>query len=1542
MALLLVMALICSGTGANSILEIIGLRVHAAYASGGTAHLVVGSSIFYDKGVSTHNFTVDGVEAYCANPSRSNPPSGSYPKIEPVLTDPSRANELRADMWFAYGGPGFDASMWPSTWHDGSPMNADRYRALSHIIIADTSSSDGAAALYGCSATFKNWVRTNVLGFGTNGVEINESATGRQMVRRQAEVPDKQKFDVFMLSTGSSTQYILSFQYTPDVEVDFSKVSADEEVTSSNPEYTRAGATYDIYEADSNSYITTITTNEHGRASCTLKPHMRYYSVETKAPQGFTINPKRISFETGANGTSTELSDKPGTVTLVIKKHDTATQGAAQPGTSFAGAEYKVTSLSTPGWEQTGTTDKKGVLRIEGIPLGRIVVTETKAPAGYKLDPTPHEYEVHANQITDAGVVELTPKDDFKEVVQAFDIDLVKYMDTGAEGSGLQKPAEGVQFQIISNTTGEVVGTLTTDADGRASTADAATVNPEAVADGKTHDPSKPWMGEGKRTEAHKGALPYDEAGYTVHEVESTTPEGYRPCPDWQVTPEQMADGSTLHYIVDNDFVSSRIQIVKVDAASGQDVPLAGFTFQLLDEDKKPVTQDVWYPNHSELSEFTTDDSGRVTLPGALKPGTYYVREVAAAAPYLLNGEDVKVVIDNEADVSPITVVRVADGQAHGKATIRKECAGGDCPWCDEGNGLEGAEFDVVAMDDIVSPDGSVQAVAGEVVDHVATGEDGTAETGELPLGGGEARYAFVETKAPAGHQLDTTPIEFTLSWENDTTEVVFAEATAEDEPTETVVDKTIMGTDHPLAGAEFDLWPAFLEGFGTEVADGEGALAIGLADAPGQAGGTAISLVKSYDYAEIAFEVPDGYGFALTGEDGAAASMRDGTAYVAPGTWELAITDADGRAVELGDGASIEAEAGMRHTATYSEGVLGWGAGLTVGSEELPRAAYDESDFEVGIDTASIEGIEPGSYELTVGAGGAASSTEVSIASGAWSHASVGAGGRVSTSGHTLADGAQSALDALYEGFGIDLKTNRDGSIRIRHLPHGGAELAAALEPELEGAGLSPEEAKALLALAPGQVAWRIQEVAAPAGFLVDPEVRTFTIHADGTTEGEPVHTVPVEDDYTKVEISKRDITDEAEVEGAKLTITDAEGNVIDSWTSAKEPHRIDALAPGDYTLTEEMTPNGYDKAQSIDFTVLPTGEVQKVVMHDEPIHITGEIDKRQEIADPVAEDHEANGDLQNKADVTVSDEGFYDYSLDYRSTSSTWTDEFTVEDVLDAANDGTAELIGITTAQGWQDYDGLMNVWYTTDQTPADYMDDSGANATLTDGHENPWLTDEACAERLGEDGRAIDYAGWRLWKEGVSTTEATELKVADLGLAEGEHVTGIRFEYGRVEEGFTTRADDWDRENIKSGHDDLNDVQATHNDTIGGITTAPAIVHMKVTDRYTADTSLTNSTHIDLLRNGGGSGLEAHDEDQVTQMSKRSTKTVPLAQTGGGALYIACGLCALACVAGWIYVIRRKTQPYIRRGKRRYISPYKAPRTAQRRKGGTCCSR
>lgn len=94
-------------------------------------------------------------------------------------------------------------------------------------------------------------------------------------------------------------------------------------------------------------------------------------------------------------------------------------------------------------------------------------------------------------------------------------------------------------------------------------------------------------------------------------------------------------------------------------------------------------------------------------------------------------------------------------------------------------------------------------------------------------------------------------------------------------------------------------------------------------------------------------------------------------------------------------------------------------------------------------------------------------------------------------------------------------------------------------------------------------------------------------------------------------VEISKQDITTKKELEGAKLTVKDSDGNVVDSWISGKEPHMIENLTIGKtYTLIEEIAPKNYKTAESINFTIDNNGTVvQKVVMYDELLPVAKKV---------------------------------------------------------------------------------------------------------------------------------------------------------------------------------------------------------------------------------------------------------------------------------------------------------------------------------------------
>lgn len=121
------------------------------------------------------------------------------------------------------------------------------------------------------------------------------------------------------------------------------------------------------------------------------------------------------------------------------------------------------------------------------------------------------------------------------------------------------------------------------------------------------------------------------------------------------------------------------------------------------------------------------------------------------------------------------------------------------------------------------------------------------------------------------------------------------------------------------------------------------------------------------------------------------------------------------------------------------------------------------------------------------------------------------------------------------------------------------------------------------------------------PADGYVTAEKIDFTIVKTSATDYE-VHGLKMEDDVTKIEISKQDITNSKEIPGATIVIFDKDGTELHRWVSTDTPHYIEKLPIGTYTLREITAPNGYEVAEDVIFTVQDTGEIQHVLMYDSP----------------------------------------------------------------------------------------------------------------------------------------------------------------------------------------------------------------------------------------------------------------------------------------------------------------------------------------------------
>ena len=134
---------------------------------------------------------------------------------------------------------------------------------------------------------------------------------------------------------------------------------------------------------------------------------------------------------------------------------------------------------------------------------------------------------------------------------------------------------------------------------------------------------------------------------------------------------------------------------------------------------------------------------------------------------------------------------------------------------------------------------------------------------------------------------------------------------------------------------------------------------------------------------------------------------------------------------------------------------------------------------------------------------------------------------------------------------------------------------------------------------LMPGK--YTLTETIAPEGYELTTETIDFEVKNDGS-----IKTVVMYNklkDKTVVKISKQDITTKKELPGATLVVKDESGKVIDTWVSTNEPHYLENLSVGKYTLTETIAPEGYElTTETILFEVKNDGTIQTVVMYNAP----------------------------------------------------------------------------------------------------------------------------------------------------------------------------------------------------------------------------------------------------------------------------------------------------------------------------------------------------
>lgn len=265
--------------------------------------------------------------------------------------------------------------------------------------------------------------------------------------------------------------------------------------------------------------------------------------------------------------------------------------------------------------------------------------------------------------------------------------------------------------------------------------------------------------------------LPYGL--YIVHQTKGA--EGQKFVPDFSVFISE--HGKTYYFILNNPTFTSLIRFEKKDAESGKIIPLAGTAVKIRNTDTGEwVVQHINYSSPIDIDTFVTDATGTLMLPEPLPFGNYELYEQQSPWGYVLDKEPVPFVVDGSQEV--ITVEKYNIPQK-GTITVSKEGetfshvveSGGMYQPQYEVQGQPGAVYEITALEDVVTPDGTVHLKAGELAATLTTGSDGTATSEPLYLG----RYQVKEITAPDGMVIDPEPKEVVLSYAGQEVEITSA-----------------------------------------------------------------------------------------------------------------------------------------------------------------------------------------------------------------------------------------------------------------------------------------------------------------------------------------------------------------------------------------------------------------------------------------------------------------------------------------------------------------------------------------------------------------------------------------------------------------------------------------------------------------------------------------------------------------------------------------------------------------------------------------------
>ena len=339
--------------------------------------------------------------------------------------------------------------------------------------------------------------------------------------------------------------------------VSLTKTSGDASITNGDKDYSVKGAVYGVYKGSK--LVAQFETDGNGHGQTDKKVKNGTYTVkEISAPAGYVLSKQEYKVTVSGKDESVDATDQPITVKVKVSKTDAETGGTDPQGAgSLDGAVYKAV------YEQNGeeasqeATVKDGEATFEGIPLGKITVTEVQAPTGYLPDEKSHEFTVTASDAGhDLAVFELAPADgEFAEQPVRGDLELVKVADTSLERLA------NVPFKVTSKTTDES-HVLTTDANGYASTSSAWNRHTQDTNGGAAT--SGVWFGSSEPDDS-KGALLYDT--YTIEEQRCDSNADRALIPAFDVTVYK--DSTTVNLGTLTDDEGTKIGTTATDAADG-------------------------------------------------------------------------------------------------------------------------------------------------------------------------------------------------------------------------------------------------------------------------------------------------------------------------------------------------------------------------------------------------------------------------------------------------------------------------------------------------------------------------------------------------------------------------------------------------------------------------------------------------------------------------------------------------------------------------------------------------------------------------------------------------------------------------------------------------------------------------------------------------------------------------------------------------------------------------------------------------------------